>query len=119
MRQALYDEGAVVMADCLLDLHGSAHRDRRRLENRLFRRETFEFYEEDLLPPAIAGAMAPMMASGRGDLIPIGYRTVMHLTAIIAGVDVPQGGDDALEMIVKQFARGATAVHATGDREAL
>jgi cytochrome P450 len=119
MRQALYDEGAVVMADCLLDLHGAAHRDRRRLENRLFRRETFELYEADLLPAAIADAMAPMIASGRGDLIPIGYRTVMHLTALIAGVDVPDGGDDALEMVVKQFARGATAVHATGDRAAL
>ena len=119
MRQALYDEGAVVMADCLLDLHGTEHRDRRCLENRLFRRETFEFYEEDLLPSAIVDAMAPMMERGRGDLIPIGYRTVMHLTALIAGVDVFEGGDDALEMVVKQFARGATAVHATGDRATL
>jgi cytochrome P450 len=38
LRQALYDEGAVVMADCLLTLHGPEHRSRRRLENRLFRR---------------------------------------------------------------------------------
>jgi hypothetical protein len=57
LRQALYDDGALVMADCLLDLHGSAHRDRRRLENRLFRRETFEEYETDLLPRAIAEAL--------------------------------------------------------------
>lgn len=119
MRQALYDEGAIVMADCLLDLHGAEHRERRRLENRLFRRETFEYYEQDVLPSAIADAIAPMAARGRGDLISIGYRTVMHLTALIAGVDVPEGADDTLETIVKQFARGATAVHATGDRSAL
>ena len=47
MRQALYDAGAPVMADCLLDLHAEAHRDRRRLENRLFRRATFEHFERD------------------------------------------------------------------------
>ncbi|MGI9592190.1 MAG: cytochrome P450, partial [Myxococcota bacterium] len=39
--QALYDEGGVVMEDVLLTLHGEAHKDRRRLENRVFRREIF------------------------------------------------------------------------------
>ncbi len=36
LRQALYDEGDVVMADVLVNLHGAEHRARRRLENRLF-----------------------------------------------------------------------------------
>ena len=53
LRQSGYDEGAVVTADTLLDLHGTAHRDRRRLENRLFRRETFRYYEREVLPPCI------------------------------------------------------------------
>ena len=35
------------MGDVLVNLHGEAHRDRRRLENRLFRRETFELYERE------------------------------------------------------------------------
>ena len=39
LRQALYDAGEVVMADVLVNLHGDAHRSRRRLENRLFRRD--------------------------------------------------------------------------------
>ena len=40
LRQALYDAGDVVMADVLVNLHGAQHRDRRRLENRLFRKDT-------------------------------------------------------------------------------
>ncbi|CAB4872075.1 unannotated protein [freshwater metagenome] len=119
LRQALYDDGALVMADCLLDLHGPEHRDRRRLENRLFRRETFEDYETNLLPRAIAEAVDPLAAVGRGDLVQIGYRAVMHLTALIAGIDVVPATADRLEYIVKVFSKGATAVHATGDRTEL
>ena len=46
LRQALYDAGEVVMEDVLINLHGDDHRQRRRLENRLFRRDSF--YEYDL-----------------------------------------------------------------------
>jgi cytochrome P450 len=119
LRQALYDDGALVMAGCLLDLHGREHRDRRRLENRLFRRETFEDYETNLMPRAIAEAIDPLTSAGRGDLVQIGYRTVMHLTALVAGIDVAPETADRLEHIVKVFSKGATAVHATGDRSIL
>ena len=44
LRQALYDAGDVVMADVLVNLHGAQHRDRRRLENRLFRKDTHARY---------------------------------------------------------------------------
>ncbi len=119
MRQALYDAGAPVMADCLLDLHAEAHRDRRRLENRLFRRATFEHFERTVLPAAIASTLAPAIAAGSGDLIAIGYRTVMHLTATIAGIDVPPDAVAELEFLTKLFSRGATAVHALGDHDEL
>ena len=49
LRQAGYSEGAVVMSDTLLDLHGKAHRERRRVENRLFRREIFSYWEHEVL----------------------------------------------------------------------
>ena len=111
MRQALYDAGAPVMADCLLDLHAEAHRDRRRLENRLFRRATFEHFERTVLPAAIASTLAPAITAGSGDLIAIGYRTVMHLTATIAGIDVPPDAVAELEFLTKLFSRGAAAVH--------
>ena len=50
LRQALYDEGDVVMADVLVNLHGADHRARRRLENRLFTRSTHRRYERELFP---------------------------------------------------------------------
>jgi cytochrome P450 len=103
----------------LLDLHGDDHRNRRRLENRLFRRATFEHYERELLPAAIAGTLTPLIAEGSGDLVAIGYRTVMHLTAKIAGIDVPPESVTDLEHLTKLFSRGATAVHAVGDRDQL
>jgi cytochrome P450 len=85
----------------------------------LFRRETFEDYEANLMPRAIAEAIDPLTAVGRGDLVQIGYRTVMHLTALVAGIDVAPENADRLEHIVKVFSKGATAVHATGDRSVL
>ena len=61
LRQALYDEGAVIMADCLLTLHGDEHRSRRRLENRLFRREVFRYWELEVLEPTVGEAMQPFV----------------------------------------------------------
>lgn len=120
LRQALYDEGAVVMADCLLTLHGDAHRDRRRLENRLFRREVFETWERDLLGHTIATTLTPFVRAGRADLVVLGYRLAMNLTAHVAGID-HDGSDpaatEALYAIVKKFSEGATLVHSTRDKD--
>jgi cytochrome P450 len=120
LRQAMYTEGAVVMADCLLDLHGPEHRDRRRLENRLFRREVFARWEQDLLGATVQTTLAPMVASGHGDLLTIGYRCAMNLTAAIAGVDhdpADQDATDELYAIVRKFSEGATLVHSTRDHD--
>ncbi len=122
LRQALYDEGAAVMGDCLLTLHGDDHRRRRRLENRLFRRDMFARWEREVLGATIEDAFAPFVAAGRGDLIPIGYRTTMNLTAFIAGVDRSTGTAEETERlyaITRTFSEGATAVHSTRPRAEL
>ena len=41
LRQALYDDGAILMRDVLVNLHGVAHKTRRRVEGQLFRRAYF------------------------------------------------------------------------------
>ena len=120
LRQAGYTEGAVVMQDCLLDLHGSEHRERRRLENRLFRRETFSHWEHEVLGGTIRATLGPFVDAGRGDLAHIGYRSAMNLTATIAGIDHdPTDGEatDYLYGIVKKFSEGATVMHSTRDKE--
>ena len=120
LRQAMYDEGAVIMADCLLVLHGVDHRTRRRVENRLFRRETFAHWEREVLGGTIDAVLKPFIKAGRGDLRAIGYRAAISLTATIAGVDHDPADPDhtgQLEGYVRTFSAGATLAHSTRDRD--
>lgn len=119
--QALYDAGGVVMADSLLVLHGDAHRLRRRVENRLFRRGTFRHWEREFLQDVVRDTLAPFAAAGHADLLEIGYRTIMSLTALVAGIDLrgdPQEAD-ALYRFAKTFSAGATIAHTTRDPDAV
>lgn len=118
LEQALYDAGGVVMADSLLVLHGAEHRRRRRVENRLFRRGTFRYWEKAFLRDVVRDTLAPFVAAGRADLLELGYRTIMNLTAMVAGLDKPTGSVeevDALYRFAKKFSEGATIVHTTRD----
>jgi cytochrome P450 len=121
LRQALYDAGEVIMGDVLVNLHGAEHRDRRRLENRLFRRETFELYERELFPPIIEATLAPDIEAGRAELVDLGHRMMMNLAASTAGVDRPLGTPDETRHLyhyLMLFIEGATLAHYTGDRDA-
>ena len=89
LRQALYDEGDVVMADVLVNLHGDEHRARRRLENRLFRRDTHARYEHDFFPPVVEATLAPHVERGRAELVSLSHEMMMNLAAVTAGVDRP------------------------------
>lgn len=62
LKQALYDAGEVVMADVLVNLHGDDHRMRRRLENRLYHREVFFRYENELFPEIMHETLSPPVA---------------------------------------------------------
>ena len=120
LRQGLYTAGGVVMHNTLLDLHGPAHQLRRRVENRLFRRGTFRTWEADLVPQIIREAFDPVIAAGAADLVLLGTRTTMNLTALIAGVDRVSGTveeTDALQEFVHKFSEGATLAHTTRDPE--
>ncbi len=121
LRQALYDAGEVVMADVLVNLHGQEHRDRRRLENRLFRRETFERYERELFPPILDETLRPYLEAGRAELVSLGHQMMMNLAALTAGVDRPRGTPEEtfhLYDYLMRFIEGATLAHYTGDKEA-
>lgn len=116
--QAMYDEGAVIMKDCLLVLHGDAHRRRRRVENRLFRREVFAHWERRTLGETLDAVLAPYVAAGRADLRALGYRAAISLTATIAGVDHDPANvahTSRLEDFVRTFSAGATLAHSTRD----
>lgn len=120
MQQALYDEGGVVMRDALLTLHGEEHRQRRRLENRLFRREVFRDFDHRVVPKLIAESLEPFITAGGGDLLTIGHRATLNLTAMIAGIDRVAGTVEETERLYwfdLRFSDGATLVHSTRDHE--
>lgn len=121
LRQALYDEGDVVMSDVLVNLHGADHRARRRLENRLFRKDTHRRYEREFFPPVVSATLAPHVASRHAELVTLSHEMMMNLAAFTAGVDRPRGTREEtlhLYSYLMLFIQGATLAHFTGDREA-
>ncbi len=127
LRQALYDEGRALMDGVIVNLHGDAHLARRRLENRLFRRDTFEFYESAIIPEIIAGVLTGPRAVGRGDLLVLSRRTMLTLSLQVAGIDRHEtpgtgAGDaelDELYALMDDLARASTVAHASGDKAAI
>jgi len=121
LRQALYDEGDVVMADVLVNLHGADHRARRRLENRLFRRDTRVRYERELFPSIVERTLQPYLELGRAELVSLSHQMMMNLAASTAGVDRPLGTPEEtfhLYSYMMLFIEGATLAHYEGDRNA-
>ncbi|MEZ5373289.1 MAG: cytochrome P450 [Microthrixaceae bacterium] len=121
LSQALYDAGEVVMADVLVTLHGTEHRDRRRLENRLFRKDTHVHYERDLFPGIIEQTISPYVAEGTAELVSLGHQLMMNLAAVTSGVDRPLGtAEESLHLYdyLMRFIEGATLAHYTGDVDA-
>lgn len=120
MRQALYDQGGVVMDDVLLTLHGEEHRQRRLLEFKVFRKDFFQYYETQVFPPALNEVLAPFERRGEMDLVDFGYRVTMNLTADFAGVDRVQKTPAETELLlklVKAFSHAATIAHSKLDKE--
>lgn len=123
LRQALYDAGHRLMTGVIVNLHGEPHVARRRLENRLFRRDTFGWYERERIPQIIEAVLAAPVAAGRGDLLPLARRTMMTLSIDVAGVDLPVDETGELDQhvlerfhtLMEQLARASTVAHAVGD----
>lgn len=118
LRQSLYDAGELIMKDVLLTLHGPAHKARRHLELKLFRRHYAYEYENTVFPQALATILDPLIETGEADLVDLGYRVTMNLTADFAGIDRPHGTPEetnTLLAITRKFSEGATLVHSDRD----
>lgn len=122
LRQGLYDEGRDLMADVIVNLHAQPHTARRRLENRLFRRDTFFHFERVVIPQTIDTMLEPHLRDGRVDLNPLARRVMMSLATDIAGIDRTEGTEDEFELLYQQMgrlSRASTVLHATGDKQAI
>ena len=119
LKQALYDEGKVIMDGVLLTLHGEEHHKRRKLEHKVFQRDYFKYYEQELFPKTLDETIEPFIKSKKADLIDFGYRITMNLTADFAGIDRTQktpSETNKLLTLVKKFSEGATLVHSKRDK---
>ena len=120
LMQALYDEGEIIMDQVLVCLHGEEHKKRRKVENKIFSRETFRLYETEIYPKTIKETIKPFIDSGKMDLVDFGFRVLLNLTADFSGVDRPLKSQEETETLIrllKTFASGATLAHSTRDRE--
>ena len=119
LAQALYDDGRVVMQDALITLHGEEHTQRRITEFGVFNRAFFRTYESEIFPRTLTPILQHYLDLGRADLVELGYRLTMNLTADFAGIDRLDSIEEteALLDLVKIFSSGATLVHSTENRE--
>ncbi|BBE35654.1 cytochrome P450 [Sphingosinicella microcystinivorans] len=101
LRQALYDQASLMMEHALVNLHGAEHRARRNVEATVFRKNIFLDYEKNVLPRTLDETLAPFLKIGHGDLVDIGYRIMMNLTADFAGIDRPERSPEETEELVR------------------
>jgi cytochrome P450 len=92
------------------------------LENRLFRRDTFAWYERERIPQIVDTALDEALRDGQADLLPLARRTMMTLSVDVAGVDVDMA--DRLQRerfagLMDRLARASTVAHAVGDKAAI
>jgi cytochrome P450 len=105
LQQALYDEGADLMQSVIVSLHGDDHRVRRRVENRLFRRETFRLYEHELIPQAIDDLLAPHLETGWVELLALTRRAMLHVGLLVSGVDRTAGTEGEAQRVAALLVR--------------
>jgi cytochrome P450 len=121
LKQALYDEGAILMEKVLVTLHGEEHRTRRILEMRVFRRNFFRHYEHEVIPTIFEEVVKPYLAAGSADVVDFGYRVMVYLAITFAGIDRQTRSreefDDLVRML-RTFGRAATLGQSKVDREA-
>lgn len=123
LKQGLYEEGAILMKDVLVNLFGEEHAARRHLAQRLFRRDYFRNYERNIFPRTIQETLSPFLRRGGGDLADFGYHVLMNLTADASGIDRPLRSREetaTLLRMIKSFSKAATLGQITsGDKDAI
>jgi cytochrome P450 len=120
-QQAQYDEGDIIMADVLVNLHGVEHRDRRRVENQLFRRSVFEYYEREFFPGTVRDILEPCFSAGHAELVHAGHRMMVYIAARIAGIDLDYGDQGAVARLhdyLNLFIEALTLAQSTLDKSA-
>ena len=122
LRQALYDDGAILMEKVLVNLHGDEHTPAPQRRGKGLRRDYFRWYETEVFPKTLKETFAPYLAAGKADAVEFGFRAMMNLTADFAGIDRPRRTPEEtaqLLRILRTFGKAATLGQAVGDKAAI
>lgn len=104
-------------AEVLSVLHGDPHKQRRRLENKLFRRDALVEYEHELFPGLVDNHLEG--AGRKADLFRLGGELSVVLAARRAGIDHDGGTEQLAELwrAVLALAQAAAVLDVVGDTE--
>ena len=114
LKQALYDEGGVVMSDVLLTCTAMPPCPAPAGEPAVPPGHLPPLRDGSSRPRSYQSTLDPFLAAREVDLVALGYRVIMNLTALIAGIDRPAGTPEETEALLeftKLFSVGATLVH--------
>lgn len=102
--------------------HGDDHRQRRRVENTIFRRGRLHEYEHVLFPAAVDELLPRLIEGGRADLLEVGEVLSVVLAARRAGIDHAPDDLAALRQLVGYvltFSQGSSILDTVGDADAV
>ncbi|WP_035514820.1 cytochrome P450 [Pseudohaliea rubra] len=119
LRQALYDEGGILMERVLVNLHGDEHRNRRAVESQLFRKNFFRLYESEIFPALLEETLDQFLVEDALDLKALGYRIMVHVSLAFAGIDRVDSSveeADTLHRLLIHLGQAATIGQYHGDR---
>jgi cytochrome P450 len=111
-----------IKEETLSVLHGDEHRQRRKMENRLFRRDMYELYEFQLFPEIVAHTLDTFIDRHESDLMEIGGLISVVLACRTAGVDFDKESitdRQRLRYFLHQFALGGAIDAANEDPEVI
>lgn len=103
LKQALYDEGAIVMERVLVTLHGEEHRQRRLAEMTVFRRDFFRRYEHEVIPQIFTEVMQTLPRDEDVDLVTLGYRFMVYLAMNFAGIDLADRNTEEFDELIRML----------------
>lgn len=122
LRQSLYDAGAVLLENTVVNLHGEAHKEKRSVVQNVLRRDFFIHYQNNIFPRALKETLDPCLKAGGGDMVEFSYRVLVNLVADTAGVDrrFSQADTDRLFALIQAFGKAPTLGQLRGgDRDDL
>lgn len=109
-----------ILDGVVMQLHLPEHRERRRVENPLFRPDAVRDYERIRIPEIIRRVLDRAIGAGIDDALEIAHILTIILSADICGIDVDPEDLDAVRRLVeleRVFVQGASITDSTRDKQ--